>query len=227
MTSLSHRRSGRRQLIALASLSTMLAGCGGIQMDNLMSALTPKPPAADARTSPAFQAASVSKVAVLMEEPREYYQLRTATRMVEDNFIKALMANGYSIASRSDMDAIMKELHLQNSGITDSDAAKLGKMLNVSAVLIVSATDYRVSRVPTPSYMNLLSNKKKPDNLPPPDPEYETRVGISARLTSVQQAEILWLGSYTAVGTSTNSQGDGAGVAAYAARVVASALPPR
>jgi len=218
-----HLRTGGKLLSILGLSSVVLAGCAGIDMDNLVKALTPKPPEANAQLSPSFHSAGIAKVAVFVEEPREFRGLRPAMRTVEDNFIGALMAKGYAIASRSDMDVIMKEMHFQNAGMTDVDAAKLGKMLNVSAVLVVSATDYQVSRVNTPSYLR----PKKNSNEPPPEPEYETRAGIGARLISVQQGEILWVGRYSARGASTNREGEGAEVVAYASRIVANALPAR
>jgi len=217
-------RTAGKLLSILGLSSVVLAGCASIDMDKLINNSPPTSSEADAHTSPSFDPAKIAKVAVFVEEPREFRSLRPAMRTVEDNFIGALMAKGYAIASRSDMDVIMKEMHFQNAGMTDVDAAKLGKMLNVSAVLVVSATDYQVSRVNTPSYQRLLVEKMS--NLRP-DTEYETRASIGARLISVQQGEILWVGRYSAKGVSTNQQGEGAEMSAYASRIVANALPAR
>ena len=61
-------------------------------------------------------------------------------RLVEDEFLQVLIEKGYSLVSRSDMASVMKEQTFQRSGVTEDNAAALGKLLNVPAVLVVRIT---------------------------------------------------------------------------------------
>jgi len=59
-------------------------------------------------------------------------------RCVEDELMKALLAKGYAIPSRSDIADLRRELSVQNSGLTNDDAARIGRFLNVPVVLIAT-----------------------------------------------------------------------------------------
>ena len=61
-------------------------------------------------------------------------------RLVKDEFLQVLIEKGYSLVSRSDMASVMKEQTFQRSGVTEDNAAALGKLLNVPAVLVVRIT---------------------------------------------------------------------------------------
>lgn len=111
------------------------------------------------------------KLAVLAQEDHTTPGLR---RIMEDRFISGLLSKGYAVASRSDMDIILREIQFQRSGLTDADAARIGKMLNVPAVLVVSVTNLQ---------------KRYHGGT------YSTTASMSARLVSVETAEILWVNS--------------------------------
>jgi len=126
-------------------------------------------PKMKATTSQLFNPKRINKIAILIHGNNN-----VPKRLIEDEFIRAIMEKGYQIPSRSDMAQIMGELDLQRSGITDSDAAKFGKFLNVPAVLIISVTQYDV-------YKSGKSQKLK--------------ASISARLIDVERSDILWIAS--------------------------------
>jgi hypothetical protein len=76
------------------------------------------------------------------------------------------------------MDAVRGELEFQGSGLTDRDAARLGKLLNVPAVLIVT-----VYALDTSDAVTLLRTNP---------PMQETHAAVGARLVSVERGEVLW-----------------------------------
>ena len=82
----------------------------------------------------------------------------------------------------------MKEMKFQSSGLTDNDATKLGKLLNVSAVIITSVTNMQ----------NQYDSQRQYSYL-------EGTVG--GRLIDVQRGEVLWIGSCSDAirGSATNS----------------------
>ena len=124
---------------------------------------------------PGFNTQGLDKIAILVEKGGEI-----PDRMIEDEFISALLRKDYTIAARSDTQAVLKEMQFQKSGVTDDDAVKLGKVLNVQAVLIVSVTSLKV-------------NKKK-----------RLECGLDARLIGVERSEMLWIGTHSGTGEADN-----------------------
>lgn len=82
-----------------------------------------------------FTTKAIKRTAILIDEGN-----RIPVRAIEDEFIGSMLNKGYTMPSRTDLQKIMQEINFQNSGITSSDAAKLGKILNVPSVLIVSVS---------------------------------------------------------------------------------------
>jgi hypothetical protein len=100
-------------------------------------------------------------------------------RQIEDIFIKESISKGYRVVSRSDIEPLLQEMGFQkHSGLTDKDAAELGRMLNVPAVVIVAITR---------------------------DERDASALGV--RLISVEEAEVLWAnaGGKPRVGYSPNT----------------------
>ena len=124
----------------------------------------------DKAIAPPFYQKDISKIAILVGKGSVYEK-----RQIELGALQALMANNYTIASRSDLKALHKELKFQNSGSTDSDSASFGKILNVPAVLVFK--------------FHLKKGKKK-------NQFYHTRGGdysLSARLIDVESGEALYI----------------------------------
>ena len=100
--------------------------------------------------------------------------------MVEDDFMRELLVKGYQVPSRSDIDTVLKELRLQHSDITDQNAAEIGKILNVPAILIISITQYEKYKYQTDPFSS---------------PQDFARLTLGARLIDVEKSEVLWVGS--------------------------------
>lgn len=187
------RIAGRCALLlcAIALLASCLTTSAGTQ-----------PPTGVA--SPAFLAAPPAKVAVVVERSSG---TRFSPRDVEDVITTGLMSKNYTVASRSDVETITKEIGFQHSGFTDRDAAEIGRMLNVPAVMIVTVKSLKVNR---------HRGASKVDG------------SMGARLISVAGGEVLWINSvnhspwYYASGNTD----PGPAVQAMAAALVNS-FPPR
>jgi hypothetical protein len=166
-----------RHCCAVACIALLCGGCAG---------LYPPPPQPRSQLAPGFDPQQLNKLALLVEDSTKQYSRNPGVfRQIEDEFIYQLLAKGYSLAARSDVASVMKELKFQQSGVTEEDAAKLGRMLNVPAVLIVTITDCSLTSQET----GLIINNRR-------QVSHTAQGKISCRLISVEKAEILWLGSH-------------------------------
>ena len=183
----------------------LFAGCKQLQEIYEMSL-----PRAEYTTSPSFDPIKFNKVAILVEDNTRRFRRSGYLRQVEDEFVQAVIRKGYTVATRSDIEQIKKELKFQDSGWTDEDIMEVGRMLNVPAILIVSINDSSDD-----SRRNSQGTRI-----------YYASASIGSRLLNVEKAEILWLASYT--GTVRISKSNQRGMAlAPVARVVAEAFPNR
>ncbi len=116
------------------------------------------------------------KIAVLFHFNKPSYRPDTTTsRLIEDNIIEMAINKGYRVPSRSDLARVMKEINLQNSGLTPaSDAARFGRILNVPAVFIVHIAKLDRSRSGR-SYRNFIT--------------------LSGRVIDTETTEIIWIKS--------------------------------
>src|SRR3954447_2327176 len=77
-----------------------------------------------------FLGVPISKIAIIVR--KEDYLAREYDREIEDIFISQATRKGYRVASRSDIESITKEMEFErSSGLTDSDIAAIGRILNV------------------------------------------------------------------------------------------------
>jgi hypothetical protein len=145
----------RFSLVILAPYIIMsLSSCSQVRTDRITTSQTVPP-------SPMFLAKPPQKIAVIVLRSVNSY---IPDREIEDVFIRASISKGFRVVSRSDIEPLLREMEFQKrSGLTDKDAAELGRILNVPAVMIVAVT-----RNETYS------------------------VSLGARLISVEEAEILW-----------------------------------
>jgi hypothetical protein len=142
-----------------------------------------------------FKPAELKKLAVIVTAgdsiviPKGGPNLTNLQRLVEDAFLECLLAKGYTLAARSDVGSVLQEKSFQESG-ESKQAAAVGKLLNVPAVLLVRVTD--------------LSGEKQPKN-----PLTTLRATLSARLVDVENAEMLWNGTHTLSGPMNSWAGAG------------------
>jgi hypothetical protein len=143
--------------VLLLLLSGVLVGSavfGERSMDKKESpAIEKAKPRVRVNASPTFIPANYGCIAVFVQndkrQPFAYYSREKfyelfgsyqyfSLRAIEDEFILALTTKGYNVPSRTDVPSLMKELGLQNSGITDSDISQIGKFINAQGILLVT-----------------------------------------------------------------------------------------
>jgi hypothetical protein len=142
---------------------------------------------------------------------RQPAQQSDQQRLVEDEFVQALMQKGYRLVSRSDIQALAQEQQFQRSGLTESNAVAVGKLLNIPAVLVVRITDFGTDSQRDPR------NGGRPVTV--------ARATIGARLVNVETGLIWWTRSHTASDAVADRGGSGE-VLAAAAKNVAESFPP-
>ena len=171
--------------------------------------------------SPRFDPNVYSRFAIYVENRTRRRLDKGVIRSVDDEFTRAAIENGYTVASRSDIEAIDKELRIQSSDFTETAMAKRARALNVPAVILVSINSFAVENyVPLTSLIFKDQKNKR---------AYRSSISVSARMVSAEEAQIIWVSSHSAY----NHVGDRRDydMAAHAipevASVVAGSLPSR
>jgi len=174
----------------------------------------PKAPAPVPETSSdsSFNPEELAKLAVVVVGEQRFRDTQTdKDRLVEDEFVQVLLGKGYSLASRSDVQAVVKEQRFQKSGLTEDNAAALGKMLNVPAVMVVRVTEF--------------SSESKTN--PKTKTQYTVaRASMAARLIGVETGAVLWMGKLSESGNVSN-RNDAPRALAHVAKSIATAFPER
>lgn len=137
----------------------------------------------EASSAANFKPADMTKLAVIVAVGKDNPGMMATRnvndyqRLVEDIFLECLLAKGYALAARSDVDSVLREKKFQESGATEELATSVGKILNVPAVMLVRVTDY-------------TSEQRQRDTS-------TVHVSLGARLVSVETGAILWSGNHS------------------------------
>ncbi len=159
-----------------------------------------------------FTPAKITKLAVVVVGDSRGRSMKAQSdqqRLVEDEFVQVLIDKGYSLVSRSDIQAVAKEQEFQRSGLTEDNAAALGKLLNVPAVLVLRITG------------SMTENQRNPKT---GASVIIGRASLGARLVSVETGGIWWTGNHTESGP-VRGRGDDSLVLADVAKNIALAFP--
>lgn len=217
--------------LLLATTSLSLVGCRASQ-----PAVTSDTSRAQSTRSPDFRSQDHEKIAVLVRDNADLYYPREdgMRRRVEDAFEQAAARKGYRLATRSQVEAIKKEINFQSDAPwTAAGGAKRGRLYNVSALLIASINEVRkldrpsrARKVPDPDRDGFFS--KLLDNVldAAPRETHYSEANVSADLISVREGAVLWSGSYTGAVQIHEDQPRSKAIPAVS-QVVARALPPR
>jgi hypothetical protein len=120
---------------------------------------------AESQAAVGYNFANLDRVAIVEVTGRIYGD--AAKNQISNMFTMELMKKGYTIVERSQVKAILKEQEFQASDLADPQgAAKAGKILNVPAVLMIDIPKYT-----------------------------DEKINMTAKLVSVETAEVLWLGN--------------------------------
>jgi curli biogenesis system outer membrane secretion channel CsgG len=120
-------------------------------------------------------------------------------RLVEDVFVQQILQLGHVVVARSDLKSVLKEQAMEQSGLTDSNAVEVGKLLNVPAVLVVRINEYTVDSPGGgggggpggggPGGQRGAGRKNAP--------VINGRATVGARLVNVETGAVLWQGNHT------------------------------
>lgn len=135
--------------------------------------------------SPSFSPDRYSTLAVLVDH-------NAFDRTIEDAFIMGLINKGYAVVSRNDVQQIVGEIQFQGSGLTQGDRVKLGQILNVRGILLVSLTEAYSERRDS-SFTDSRGQHH-------PGSYVVHTAGINARLIDVENGSIQWVSSYSSGG---------------------------
>lgn len=129
-----------------------------------------------------FQPAAIQKLAVIMDSGNKRSPFQTPKgsdqlQEVEDGFGLQLGKKGYTLVSRADLQALLKEKEFQASGLTEENVHKFGKFLNVPMVMVVRITSSNESPLQRNGQGFIIG-------------------AIGARLISVETGEVLWCCTY-------------------------------
>lgn len=147
----------------------------------------PATPPGMVRSTPslAFASKDLNTVAVVVETTGTGRRDANIAGRVETEFLHCLNAKGYQPrATQSELSEIQRELKFQQSGWTDRNGADIGRMLNVSAVLMV-----RVLDCPVYKYQPMLRSSEN-------EVRWKASPAVSARLIDSETAGVLWNGDY-------------------------------
>ena len=164
--------------------------------------------------SASFQSSTYERLVIVVVDDSRTFRDKGVLRQIEDEFMKAAIAKGYDVVTRSDKDQLVDELMFQGSKYASNvNASEIGEMFNVPAVLIV-----RVNAISTREYSPILRMDGQR--------YYATTASLSARFVTTEHAQVLFVLNHTnEVKGNNRYQGEDAAISC--ARVMSRSLPGR
>lgn len=215
------------KIYSFAAISFFLAGCAKNSSPSRSS--NPNPISI---ISPALKSANIEKTAIVsikvLNERKNFVNRRGEQKnsqlfaAIEDVFTQEIIGKGYRYASRAELQTILKELELQNSGLTDVDAAKIGKILNIPAVLVLDVTKLGV----VGKNSSLLTMTFDLAGMLLIPPKSTVCCSMTARFISTQTSEVLWFGKVEDVCLKQDYSADYSSVINQTASILAKRIPP-
>lgn len=182
---MSTRTIARLTTSILLLLEVCSTGCSTRMGSGMLARPMHETPKSTVKSSPssAFRPETIGRIAVIGLGKEE-----EGIRVIEDGMTEELLAKGYRLATRRDIERVFEELRLQRAtnALTEQEVASLGRKLGVQALLIVNPWEWDVTRCIT-RHVHYLGTSE-------PKYFYAAKVGIAARLVALD-AEILWSGS--------------------------------
>lgn len=261
--------------IAISVLLAVVGACFAADgQTNSSTSKGSQAPHVQSVTSPSFNPTNYNKIAIVWHSPAKQPTADSSEQSIDDDFTFALVQKGYDVIGPADTESLLNDQTVANrSGPAEPDAAKIGKLLNVPAVLIISVSgmsskpyvapapqpEKAETSTPVAGVSNPLSLIAVPTNsfrfhgwginlpeenqskgtapkAPPPKPaapaaakagpQFSNSCSMSARLFSVEDDHILWMGKVTASAVSASAQ-DYSGSINAAADAIAQAIPSR
>ena len=142
---------------------------------------------------------------------------------VENLFAKYLIASGFKVVERAQLESVLREHHISVSGYLSPETTReIGRILGVDVLLIGEVSSYTPARteltmsatrrtesrpvytqdvmqLPDGTYVgytrNVGTQVSHSTEVQPTEYTINARVGIIAKLVDVETAEIIWIGS--------------------------------
>ena len=146
-----------------------------------------------------------------------------AVQGVENLFAKYLIASGFKVVERAQLESVLREHHISVSGYLSPETTReIGRILGVDVLLIGEMSSYTPARtelkmsatrrtesrpvytqdvmqLPDGTYVgytrNVGTQVSHSTEVQPTEYTINARVGIIAKLVDVETAEIIWIGS--------------------------------
>ncbi|MGN0025106.1 MAG: CsgG/HfaB family protein [Candidatus Avelusimicrobium sp.] len=146
-----------------------------------------------------------------------------AVQGVENLFAKYLIASGFKVVERAQLESVLREHHISVSGYLSPETTReIGRILGVDVLLIGEMSSYTPARtelkmsatrrtesrpvytqdvmqLPDGTYVgytrNIGTRVSHSTEVQPTEYTINARVGIIAKLVDVETAEIIWIGS--------------------------------
>jgi len=136
----------------------------------------------------------------------------------KQGFLRTLLAHGYTLVSRMDLDAAMVEKGLDQAKLTDEKLSEeAAKLLHVSALLIVSVDAFNVT--PMQRQVNRVSGAMGQQQQ-----YFKLVASVGARLVKINDNMVMWTGDMT-VDRAIASQDQDSVVLGTIAEAIGSAFP--
>lgn len=75
----------------------------------------------------------ISRLAIVYPDKKDFDHINS----LDNSVTTALISLGYQVASRRDTNLILEEIKFQSTGLTQENIERIGKFLNVSAILVI------------------------------------------------------------------------------------------
>jgi hypothetical protein len=167
-------------------------------------------------------------------------ELGQVERLIEQSFLRTLIGGGYTLVSRGDLDAAMKEKGLDQANMTDEKRAQeAGKLLHVSTLMIVTVDSFKTTLVQLPANPATTSapqyvqgsNRRVPGfgggdySQNGVRQVFQVLASVSARLVKIDDNMVMWTGDHT-VSQNLATEEQGSIVLASVAEAIAMSFPP-
>jgi hypothetical protein len=154
-----------------------------------------------------------------MRGKQQHQEQTGLERLVEQNFMRVLLGEGYTLVSRADLDAAMVEKGLTQANLTDETfTQEAGKLLHVSAIMVVSVDTFTTTRlqrqVPRGQGVPAFGNNMQE--------HFQVSASLGARLVKISDNMVMWTGDYALSGTFLAQDQDRAMLASMAEAIAKS-----
>jgi curli biogenesis system outer membrane secretion channel CsgG len=130
----------------------------------------------------------IKRVAVLQFKDQTYTQ--STGSMVSQLFVKYLLKSGYNVVERDELDALLREKHLQEANLINPETIRVLKLSGIDAIVTGTVTRSQAEQEYFASGYSQFT---------------AAQVGLTCRMIDAGTGEILWAGAdtYDAVNTQT------------------------